>query len=142
VSIHIQVPTMTGGIGYTQIRRFYTNFFIDSNPPSMRLQIIARTVGSDRIVDEIAVKFTHTCEMPWMLPGVAPTNKEVEVIIVVSACLRGGYLYSENIYWDQASVLAQIGLIDASLLPVVEAEGVRKVLDMNSVSNLSYAWQA
>jgi len=125
---------MTGGIGYTQIRRFYTNFFIDSNPPTTRLQLISRTVGSDRIVDEIAVKFTHTCEIPWILPGVAPTNKDVEVIIVISACLRGRLLYRENVYWDQASVLAQIGLIDASKLPVVGAEGARKVIDMNSVS--------
>ena len=45
-------------------------------------------------------------------------------------------LASERIYWDQASVLVQLGLLDPSLLPgkpVSGAEQAAKVLDFSSV---------
>ncbi|HEX5453129.1 MAG TPA: ester cyclase, partial [Stellaceae bacterium] len=85
--------------------------------------------GADRLVDEMVTKFTHTIEMDWMLPGIAPTGKPVEVAIVVVVHFRDGKLAHEHIYWDQASVLAQLGLIDPTKLPVVGAESARKVLD-------------
>ena len=141
------VPTMTGGIGYKDLRRFYADFFIPGNPPDMSLKVLSRTVGTDRVVDEMLCTFTHTVELPWMLPGVPPTGKKVEVVVVGVVCIRGGKLYHEHIYWDQASVLVQIGLLDPALvpegfktseegrekevkrLPVVGAEGARKVVD-------------
>ncbi|MBA3259292.1 MAG: ester cyclase [Gemmatimonadales bacterium] len=87
------------------------------------------TVGTDRIVDELMYKFTHTIDMPWMLPGVAPTGKHVEVALVVVVELQAGRISNERIYWDQASVLAQVGLIDKQRLPVTGIEASRKVVD-------------
>lgn len=129
------VPTLTGGVGYDNLYRFYKDYFIPNNPPNMRMTLVSRTVGSDRIVDEMVVTFTHTCVIHWMLPGVAPTNKDVEIALVSVVCIRGGKLYHEHIYWDQASVLVQIGLLDRDLLPVAGAESTRKVLDERSVSS-------
>ncbi|KAL8809324.1 MAG: hypothetical protein Q9223_003198 [Gallowayella weberi] len=133
------VPTMTGGIGSKELHRFYQDYFIPGNPPSLRMRLISRTVGTDRVVDEIFVSFRHTQEIPWILPGVAPTNKPVEVVLVAIVCIKGGKLFNEHIYWDQATVLVQIGLLDPKLagkgfkrLPVVDSSGVRKVLDQAS----------
>lgn len=83
----------------------------------MKLKLLSRTVGVDRIVDEMLATFRHTQEIPWMLPGVPATDKKVEVIIVSVVCIRGGKLYHEHIHWDQASVLVQIGLLDPNLIP-------------------------
>ena len=110
------VPTLTGGIGAPELLRFYRDFFIPCNPPSMNTTLLSRTIGSDRIVDEMLITFTHTCEIPWMLPGVPPTGKKVEVVLVGVICIRGGKLYHEHLHWDQASVLVQIGLLDAKLV--------------------------
>lgn len=149
------VPTMTGGIGFKDLRRFYKDYFIPGNPPNMKIKVLSRTIGIDRIVDEMLLTFTHTVEVPWMLPGVPPTGKTVEIIIVSVVCIKGGKLYHEHIHWDQASVLVQIGLLDPDLvpssfkteepgrekevqrLPVVGAEGARKVVDeVDGKSNL------
>jgi hypothetical protein len=139
------VPTVTGGIGKTDVHRFYRDFFIPSNPPSLTLKLLSRTIGVDRVVDEMLLTFDHTQEMPWMIPGVPATNKHVEVALVSVVCIRGGKLYHEHMYWDQASVLVQLGLIDPKLvpdkykkqgverLPVTGKESARKVLDEWSV---------
>jgi carboxymethylenebutenolidase len=90
---------------------------------------VTRTVGKDRIVDELTHKFTHTIEMPWMLAGVRPTSKRVEIAVIVVVQFKDGKIAGEHIYWDQASVLAQIGLIDANKLPVIGIEASRKVIE-------------
>ena len=122
------VPVMTGGRGKTELRAFYSTDFIPRMPPDTRLTPVSRTVGEDQLVDEMIFSFTHTEEMPWMLPGVAPTNKYVEVPLVVIVKFRDGKLAHEHIYWDQASVLKQIGLISDATLPVFGAETARKVI--------------
>ncbi|MCJ1439105.1 hypothetical protein MMC27_008496 [Xylographa pallens] len=138
------IPTLTGGIGYKDLHRFYKDFFIPGKPPSMAMRLLSRTVGTDRVVDEMYVHFKHTREISWMLPGVAPTDAEIEVALVSVVCIRGGKLYHEHIDWDQATVLVQIGLIDPKLvpsgkrarrLPVVDAAGARKVVDERSVQS-------
>ncbi|KAI0016093.1 hypothetical protein F4780DRAFT_713656 [Xylariomycetidae sp. FL0641] len=133
-------PTLTGAIGADELRRFYADFFLASNPPSLKLTLVSRTVGADRVVDELHVAFKHTQPMPWILPGVPPTHKRVEVMLVSIVALRGGKLYHEHVYWDQASVLVQTGLLDPKLLPqkardrgarrmpVVGREAARRVL--------------
>jgi carboxymethylenebutenolidase len=78
-------------------------------------------------------RFTHTIERDWMLPGISPTGSRVEVAVVVVVQFREGKIASEHIYWDQGSVLAQVGLIDPEELPVSGAESARKVLDPASV---------
>jgi carboxymethylenebutenolidase len=90
---------------------------------------VSRTVGENQLVDEMIFSFTHTQEIPWMLPGVAPTNRRVEVPLVAIVRFRDGKLVHEHIYWDQASVLKQIGLLTDASLPVCGAETAQKVLD-------------
>ena len=121
------VPVMTGGFGKSALRHFYSRDFIPSMPPDTTLTPISRTIGEDQLVDEMIFSFTHTQEMPWMLPGVAPTNAHVEVALVAIVRFRDGQLAHEHIYWDQASVLKQIGLLTDPTLPVCGVESAKKV---------------
>ncbi len=121
------VPVMTGGFGKNALRHFYSRDFIPAMPPDTKLTPISRTVGEDQLVDEMIFSFTHTQEMPWMLPGVAPTNAHVEVALVAIVRFRDGQLAHEHIYWDQASVLKQIGLLTDPSLPVHGVESAQKV---------------
>ena len=129
------IPTMTGGVGQKELHRFYKYHFIPGLPEDTAMTPISRTVGPDRVVDEMVFSFTHTKEIDWMLPGVPPTGKKVEVPLVVIVNFRGGKLYHEHIYWDQASVLVQIGLLDAENLPVAGTETAKKALDEQLASN-------
>jgi len=121
------VPVLTGGAGKNALRIFYSVDFIPRMPPDTKLTPVSRTVGEDQLVDEMIFSFTHTQEMPWMLPGVPPTNRYVEVALVAIVRFRDGKLAHEHIYWDQASVLKQIGLLTDPGLPVFGAESAHKV---------------
>jgi len=123
------VPVMTGGYGHEALRRFYKQDFISSMPADTSIQLIARTIGQDQLVDEMIFSFTHSEEMPWMLPGVPPTHRHVDIPLVVIVGFREGKLAHERIYWDQASVLKQIGLLTDPSLPVFGAETAHKLLD-------------
>jgi carboxymethylenebutenolidase len=123
------IPVLTGGRGKAELRRFYSTDFIPKMPPDTTLTPISRTVGQDQLVDEMIFSFTHTIEMPWMLPGIAPTNKRVRIPLVAIVHFREGKLAHEHIYWDQASVLKQIGLLTDTTLPVRGAETADKVLE-------------
>jgi carboxymethylenebutenolidase len=124
-----QVPVMIGGNGREQVHEFYGKHFLREIPPDFQLTPVSRTIGQGRLVDEFLVRFTHTIAMSWMLPGILPTGKRVETAIVAVIQFEGDKLAHEHIYWDQASVLVQLGLLDAAGLPVVGAEGARSVLD-------------
>jgi carboxymethylenebutenolidase len=123
------IPVLTGGRGKAELRRFYSTDFIPKMPPDTTLTPISRTVGKDQLVDEMIFSFTHTIEMPWMLPGIAPTNKRVRIPLVAIVHFREGKLAHEHIYWDQASVLKQIGLLTDTTLPIRGAETADKVLE-------------
>jgi carboxymethylenebutenolidase len=129
------IPVLTGGVGRDELRQFYSQRFIPQMPPDTEMTPVSRTIGEDQLVDEMVFKFTHTIPMDWMLPGIAPTGKRVEVPLVAIVRFREGKLAHEHIYWDQASVLVQIGLIDASKLPVAGVESARKVLDPKLPAN-------
>ena len=129
------IPTMTGGVGADQLSRFYKHHFVDSNPADTALIPISRTVGTDRLVDEMLFCFTHDCEIDWMLPGIKPTGKYVQIPLVAIVNFRGNKLCHEHIYWDQASVLAQIGVLDPSGLPVAGRETAAKLIDESLPSN-------
>ncbi|HEY9664149.1 MAG TPA: ester cyclase [Allocoleopsis sp.] len=129
------IPVLTGGVGIEQLREFYANRFIPQMPPDTEMTPISRTIGTDQLVDEMVFKFTHTVQMDWMLPGIAPTGKRVEVPLVAIVRFRDGKVAHEHIYWDQASVLVQIGLLDASTLPVVGVESAHKALNPNLPAN-------
>jgi len=129
------IPTMTGGVGFTKLRDFYANHFVGVNPPDMELIPVSRTVGKSSVVDELIASFTHTTRMDYMLPGVEPTGRSVQVPLVAIVQFVGDKIAHEHIYWDQASVLVQLGLLEAEGLPVAGIETARKVLDVSLPSN-------
>src|SRR5438045_5818587 len=129
------IPVLTGGVGKDALREFYSKRFIPQMPPDTEVTPVSRTVGADQLVDEMIFKFTHTVRMDWMLPGISPTGKRVEVPLVAIVRFRGDKLAHEHIYWDQASVLVQLGLLDPASLPVAGIETARKVLDNTLPSN-------
>jgi carboxymethylenebutenolidase len=129
------IPVLTGGVGRGQLEEFYSRHFIPKMPPDTEIVPISRTIGTDRLVDEMIFRFTHTVEMDWMLPGLAPTGKRVECPLVVIVHFKEGKLANEHIYWDQASVLVQLGLLDSSRLPVVGSEAARKLANPALPSN-------
>ncbi len=137
------VPTLTGGVGHDQLKRFYKYHFIGGNPSDTELVPISRTVGSDQIVDEMLLKFTHTSEIDWMLPGIDPTGRRVEIPLVAIVRFVDDKVAHEHIYWDQASVLVQLGLLDPVGLPVAGVETAQKVVDNSRPSNeLMARWAA
>lgn len=122
------MPTLVGGVGTEELARFYGDFFMESNPDSLEVTLISRTASANRVVDELHVSFEHTQGMPWILPGIPPTNKYVEVMVISIVTLRGGKLHHEHIYWDQASVLVQVGLLSQSMVPKrLKERGVEKL---------------
>jgi carboxymethylenebutenolidase len=123
------VPVMTGGVGHEGVRQFYGDHFIGKWPRDIEITPVSRTVGENQVVDELVLSFTHDIEMPQLLPGVAPTGRPVKLAFCVVVGFRDGKVAHEHIYWDQASLLAQIGLIDQATLPVTGAEQAENVLD-------------
>src|SRR5262245_6376455 len=125
-------PVMTGGTGSAEMLAFYRDHFIPKVPKDMTFELITRTVGQNRIVDEQVLRFTHDRQMDWLAPGVAPTGRRVEAVFVVIVELApDGKVAHEHIYWDQATVLVQLGLLDPALLPVSGVEAARKARDQH-----------
>ena len=124
------VANMMGGVGRQGVRDFYRNHLVGKFfPPDVKMVNVSRTIGTDQIVDEVVISFTHTRPIDWMLPGVPPTGKRVEMAVAVIVGVKDGKITHEHIYWDQASVLVQIGLLNPARLPVSGAESARKVLN-------------
>ena len=122
------VPTMAGGVGRDSVRAFYRDHLVGKFfPPDVKIVNVSRTVGEDRVVEELFISFTHTTVIDWLLPGVAPTGKAVEMAVAVIVGFKGDKISHEHIYWDQAGVLVQIGLLNPAGLPVTGAESARKV---------------
>lgn len=128
-------PTVTGGVGHDMLLRFYKYHFVDANPADTKIVRVSRTVGANRVVDEMIMCFTHDREIPWLLPGIAPTGRYIEVALVAIVSFRGDRIDNEHIYFDQASVLVQAGLIDPATLPVAGVEVARKVVDKSIEPN-------
>jgi carboxymethylenebutenolidase len=126
------VPMMTGGIGYDSVYNFYKNHFVGKMPDDTKVERISRTVGKDRVVDELILKFTHSREIDYLVPGIPPTGKYVELPHVVVMKFKDNKIAHEHIYWDQASLLAQIGLLDGNALPVKGIEQSRKLQELVS----------
>jgi len=122
------VPALTGGAGGEAVRTFYSTQFVGTTPADAVLHPIARTVSDDRVIDEFVLEFTHDREVPFMLPGIAPTGRKVRIPTVVVMGFQGGKVSYEHIYWDQASVLVQLGLLNPAGLPVAGAEQAERLL--------------
>ena len=124
------VPALTGATGGDAVRRFYSTQFVGQTPADAVLHPIARSVSTDRVIDEFVLEFTHDREVPFMLPGVAPTGRRVRIPTVVVMGFIDGKVAYEHIYWDQASVLVQIGLLDPAGLPIAGSEQAERLLDL------------
>lgn len=129
------VPTMMGGVGGAALADFYGRHFIGHWPADTTITPVCRTVGADRLVDEMVMSFTHDIPMQSFLPGVPPTGRAVQLPVVAVVGFADGKIAYERIYWDQASLLAQIGLLDVTGLPVTGAVQARKVLDKDLPAN-------
>jgi carboxymethylenebutenolidase len=132
----LHVPTLTGGAGSSGVRQFYEQYFVGKWPTDTTVSQISRTVGTDQVVDELLLRFTHDVPLAVMLPGVPPTGKPVELPVVVVMKFENGKIAYEHIYWDQASLLVQVGLLDPKTFPVVGAEQAQTVLDQSLPLNI------
>ena len=127
------VPTLTGGIGYDEVYNFYKNDFVGKMPVDTKIVRVSRTVGKDQVVDELIISFTHDREIKVMLPGIPSTGKYVELpLVVVMKFDDNDKIAHEHIYWDQASLLAQLGVLDSKSLPIYGVEQTRKLLEISS----------
>ena len=129
------VPVLTGGHGRDEVRAFYATWFVGRWPADTEVTQISRTVGQGRVIDELIITFTHDIEMPALLPGIAPTGRKVALAHVVLMGIVDGKVAYEHIYWDQASLLVQVGLLDPTTLPVSGAEQAAKLRDPTLPSN-------
>jgi carboxymethylenebutenolidase len=130
----IHVPVNTGATGRDALRRFYADIFIPQMPPDAELQLLTRSLGQNRIIDEFILRFTHTVRMDWFAPGIEPTGSRLAVPHVGIIAFEHGKISSEHIYWDQATVLVQMGLLNNNL-PVIGAEQCDRLLDANAPVN-------
>jgi carboxymethylenebutenolidase len=126
--IFLTVPVLTGGVGYRAMQDYYARSFVPTTPPDTELTRLSRTVGTERLVDELLVTFTHSTERAWLAPGVPPTGGRVELPLVAIVEFQDGLIASVHLYWDQASVLVQLGVLDRGSLPLVGAESARTLL--------------
>jgi carboxymethylenebutenolidase len=126
------VPTMTGGVGYQVVYNFYKNHFIGKMPADTKIVRISRTIGKDQVVDELIISFTHDREVEYMLDGVSLTGKYIMLPHVVIMNFKDGKIAHEHIYWDQASLLVQVGLLETRrLLPVTGQEQAKRLLELS-----------
>jgi carboxymethylenebutenolidase len=130
----IHVPVGTGATGKAALRKFYAEIFIPQAPPDIDLQLLTRTVGQNRIIDEFILRFTHTLRMDWFVPGIEPTGRQLTVPHVGVISFEDGKISSEHIYWDQATVLAQLGLLHNDL-PVIGAAQSDRLINVNAPVN-------
>lgn len=123
------IPTLTGGRGKEELKKFYSNHFIPKLPVDTEIVTVSRTIDENRLVEELIFKCTHDKEIDFLLPGVAPTGKYLEIPTIAIVTFEGDKIANEHIYWDQASVLVQLGLLDPSKFPVAGVDSARKVLN-------------
>jgi carboxymethylenebutenolidase len=128
------VPLMIGARGRSELHSFYANHFLSQIPPDMEMVTVSRTIGQGRVVDEMVMRFTHSIALDWLLPGIAPTGKHVELPFVAIVQFEGDKVAHEHLYWDQATVLVQVGLLDRRL-PVRGGETAAQVLDPTQPMN-------
>ena len=130
----IHVPVGTGATGREPLRKFYREIFIPQMPPDFELELLTRSVGQNRVIDEFIVRFTHTVQMDWFAPGIAPTGRRLVVPHVGIVAFEGGKISSEHIYWDQATVLRQLGLLEQGL-PALGADQADRLLHSDAPAN-------
>ena len=131
----IQVPVLTGGRSWRELYEFYRDRFIPAWPDDVELVPLSRTVDRERVVFEFIVRFTHSREMPFWLPAIPPSGRRVELPLVVIMGFNCDKVAYEHIYWDQASLLVQVGVLDPGDLPVVGVDQARAMVDSSVAMN-------
>lgn len=131
----LHMGTMTGGVGAAAVRRFYASAFLPGHPPDVAATTVARAIGAATLIDQVVYRATHTVVMPWLLPGIAPTGAPFAAVFVAWVGFEGERIASERIFFDQASVLAQLGLLDRAALPIVGAEAADALSGAPLVAN-------
>ena len=129
-----EIPLMIGARGRDGVRDFYSNHFVSQFPPDIEVVPVSRTIGQGQVVDELIMRFTHSIGMDWLLPGIPPTGKRVELPFVAIVKFEGDKIAHEHLYWDQASVLVQVGLLDRTH-PVRGGETAAQVLNPTQPMN-------
>jgi carboxymethylenebutenolidase len=124
------VATLAGGFGGREVRRFYGEHFVNQIPKDAKVTPISRTIGEDQVVDEFILSFAHNTQWDYLLPGIPPTGKRVELPHVVVMKFKNGKVAHEHVWWDQASLLVQVGMLDPAKLPVTGVEQARKLLSV------------
>src|SRR5262249_52318175 len=122
------VPVMTGGCGGKGGGWVFSEHFVNQIPKDAEVTPISRTIGKDQVVDEVIVSFTHDTQWDYLLPGIPPTGKRVDLPHVVVMKFENGKVAHEHVWWDQASLLVQVGLLDPAKLPVAGVEQARGLL--------------
>ena len=132
--ILIHVPVNTGATGKAELRKFYKEIFLPQLPLDAELQLLSRSVGQNRVIDEFILRFTHTSRMDWFAPGIEATGRRLVVPHVGIIAFENGKISSEHIYWDQATVLKQLGLLNETL-PATGASQCDRLLNANAPAN-------
>jgi carboxymethylenebutenolidase len=115
------IPSGSGAAGREGVRDFYAHQFLPGIPPDLDMLPISEVFAEEHVVTECVMKFTHTVRMEWMLPGVPPTGRRAELLLVAIARFENGKIASKHIYWDAAALLFQLRLVDSAAV----AAGVR-----------------
>ncbi|WP_299494771.1 hypothetical protein [uncultured Shewanella sp.] len=126
----INIPTLRGGDNYQAVKHFYNTEFIGQFPDDMDIEVISKSFNTDLLVTELVMSLTHDREIPWLLPNISPSYKKISFFTIVIVNFKDEKVDSERIYWDQGSVLAQVGLIDEKKLPVNGQACVHKLLEL------------
>jgi len=106
------ISSGTVRVGRAEVHEFYANHFLPKIPPDLEITSLSQTFGNDRIVEEMVMRFTHTIDMDWILPGVRPTGRRAEFVLAGIIQLQDGKVAHEHLYWDQATLLSQMGVLD------------------------------
>ena len=104
------VPSGAGGEGRTAVLDFYAHSFLPYIPLDLELTPVSRIFGRSHLIEESVVRFTHSVRMNWMLPGLEPTGRRVEFVLVGIVGLQNDRVAYEHLYWDQGTVLSQLGV--------------------------------
>jgi carboxymethylenebutenolidase len=104
------IPAVTGAAGRQAFEQFYAEAFLPHVPADLVLTRMSRTVDRFHLVDETTLSFTHDRELPWLLPGVAPTRRRAKVLAVAIVGFERGRIRSQRILWDYATLTTQLGI--------------------------------
>ena len=106
------VSSGTARVGRVAVREFYAEHFLPQIPPDLEIASLSQTFGNDRLVEEMVMRFTHSIEMDWILPGLRPTGRTAEFVLACIIQFEGGKVAHERLYWDQATLLSQMGVLN------------------------------